>query len=200
MRDSNQPLYIRRRVWFPDKLLVYHGKVGKTVFIGVLKMGTMFFFIGTCVVIAPALSKDPDMPWWATPLAVLLGTVPMLAVGYATAPFVTFAHLHLPPHVRRSWERIVIYSKRLPPDAKLTISTMRFSTFSRTTQINVSDLRPMKAWYTAANICNPRTSFGLQSKAPWLLGGPVHQFYIGPQEKKVLRDEIWRNIMKKIQH
>ena len=51
----------------PERLLVYHVGTGKTVFVGSLKVTTIFLFAATAFFVAPAIHKDPEQPIWVAP-------------------------------------------------------------------------------------------------------------------------------------
>lgn len=53
---------------YPGRLLIYHAGTGKTVFIGCLKLTTIFLFSFSCLVLAPSLYYAPDRPNWAAVL------------------------------------------------------------------------------------------------------------------------------------
>ncbi len=49
---------------YPERLLVYHSGTGKTVFIGCLKLTTIFLFIFSTLVLAPAYIQAPEKDWF----------------------------------------------------------------------------------------------------------------------------------------
>lgn len=53
---------------YPERLLIYHAGTGKTVFVGCLKLTTIFLFSFSCLFIAPSLYYAPDAPNWAPAL------------------------------------------------------------------------------------------------------------------------------------
>lgn len=48
----------------PERLLVYHAGTGKIVFIGLMKINTIFLFSFSCLVLAPSYYLAPDWPNW----------------------------------------------------------------------------------------------------------------------------------------
>ena len=52
----------------PERLLVFHAGTRRIVFVGCMKLTTIFLFAFSCGAIAPAYYEAPDQPVWA-PLA-----------------------------------------------------------------------------------------------------------------------------------
>ena len=52
----------------PERLLIFHAGTGRTVFVGALKVTTIFLFSATLLFIAPALYNDPEQPSWVVPI------------------------------------------------------------------------------------------------------------------------------------
>lgn len=50
---------------YPERVLIYNAGTGKAVFIGCLKLTTIFLFSFSCLIVAPAFYKAPDYPNWA---------------------------------------------------------------------------------------------------------------------------------------
>ncbi|KAF4214126.1 hypothetical protein CNMCM6805_008308 [Aspergillus fumigatiaffinis] len=128
----------------PERILIYHGGTGKVIFLGMLRITTIFLFGVSCLVVAPAFFSD-DYPWYIAPAVVVGGALPMLFVAYTSAPFVNFVHLALPVFARRSREQTLQYAKNLPPTATLYINTMKFTTIPRQTEVRLGDLVRDKA-------------------------------------------------------
>ena len=49
----------------PERLLVFHAGTQRIVFVGCMKLTTIFLFAFSCGAIAPAYYKAPDQPVWA---------------------------------------------------------------------------------------------------------------------------------------
>ena len=47
---------------YPESLLVYHAGVGRTVFLGCLKVTTLILFVASCSLLAPPLYRDAQAP------------------------------------------------------------------------------------------------------------------------------------------
>lgn len=54
-----------------------------------------------------------------------MGAIPMIVVGFATAPFVNSVNLYIPEFARRSRDVLIRYSQNLPKDAQLEFITMQ---------------------------------------------------------------------------
>jgi len=117
-----------------------------TVFIGIMRVTTVFLFGVACLVVAPAWHADGAY-WWAPGLAVALGAVPMLFVMYTTRPFVTWIHLSLPASARESQEAALTYARNLPSNAKLHIGTMGLNIQPQRSEVKLTDVGPVKSMF-----------------------------------------------------
>ena len=54
-------------VVYPEHLVVYHAGTARTVFIGCMKVNTIFLFSFSCLVIAPSFYISPERPNWTVP-------------------------------------------------------------------------------------------------------------------------------------
>ena len=61
-RGSLTPLAVAER------LLIFHAGTGRTVFVGALKVTTIFLFSATLFFIAPVLYNDTKQPGWVAPV------------------------------------------------------------------------------------------------------------------------------------
>ena len=50
----------------PERILIYHGGTGPTLFLGMLRLTTIFLFGVSCLVVAPAFAAA-DYPWYLAP-------------------------------------------------------------------------------------------------------------------------------------
>ncbi|OAA62265.1 hypothetical protein ISF_05274 [Cordyceps fumosorosea ARSEF 2679] len=145
----------------PERLLIYHAGTGRTTFLAMLKVTTLFvgvFFL--CVAVPgyvqadkpieetvkskppppsnPTLRKPQNSP---APSVALCGVVPLLFVTYTTAPFVTHVHVHLPSAARSSHaalERFVASGP--PPGTRLTATTVSVIGKPRYSALRAGDL------------------------------------------------------------
>ncbi|ODM23784.1 hypothetical protein SI65_01373 [Aspergillus cristatus] len=183
----------------PERILIYHGGTGRTIFLGMLRVTTIFLFGASCLLVAPAFAAD-GYPWYIAPAVVAGGTIPMLFVAYTSAPFVNFVHLALPVFARRSREQALQYAKNLPPTATLYINTMKFTTVPRHTEVRVGDLVADKA------LLRP-VSFRNQNPAPlpWWQGRTLKQFWAMEKSKPgkqstTFYPELWEYVYRQIQN
>lgn len=121
----------------------------------------------------------------------------MVFVGYTTASFVTYIHLRLPAFARYSRELLTRYSKALPKDATIDITTMNFVGRPRVTRMKVSDLHLTQGRLGIANYA--RETKELNSKRKWWMGRVVGQFGIRSGKGRTRAQGIWENIEKSIQ-
>ncbi len=121
----------------------------------------------------------------------------MIFVAYITGPFVTYIHLRLPAFARNSREMLIRYSKTLPKDAELDITTMNFIGKPRVTRVNLKDLHPVRERFGIANYA--RDTKLTNSKRPWWMGKAVSQFGVHSSTSKIMGGEIWGEIAKRIE-
>ncbi|PTU24074.1 hypothetical protein P175DRAFT_0469704 [Aspergillus ochraceoroseus IBT 24754] len=183
----------------PERILIYHGGTGRTIFLGMLRITTIFLFGVSCLVVAPAFMSS-DFPSYLAPAVVVGGALPMLFISYTSAPFVNFVHLAIPVFARRSREQAIQYAKNLPPTATLYINTMKFTTIPRQTEVRLGDLVADKA------LIRP-VSFRNQNPAPlpWWRGKALRQFYTSEKSKpgresSTFYPELWGDVYKQIQN
>lgn len=182
----------------PERILIYHGGTGKVIFLGMLRITTIFLFGVSCLVVAPAFFSD-DYPWYIAPAVVVGGALPMLFVAYTSAPFVNFVHLALPVFARRSREQTLQYAKNLPPTATLYINTMKFTTIPRQTEVRLGDLVRDKAVLRPVSFRNTNPA-----PLPWWAGRTLRQFYTAEKsqpgkESSTFYPELWEHVYKQIQ-
>lgn len=120
----------------------------------------------------------------------------MLFVGYISGPFVTYIHLRVPAFARQSKEILLRYSKTLPKDAELDITTMNFIGKPRVARVQVGDLYPVRERFGQANFA--RNAEELSKKRSWWMGKAVGQFGVHSDTTRILGGEVWDNIIKAI--
>ena len=69
---NEYPIVTTTYIVYPERLLIYHAGTGKTVFIGCLKITTIFLFSFSCLVIAPSFYYDPQEPSWIAAAGLFL--------------------------------------------------------------------------------------------------------------------------------
>ena len=53
----------------PERILVYYGGTGRSMFLGILRVTTILLFGGACLIIAPSCYNDENA-WYITPLGM----------------------------------------------------------------------------------------------------------------------------------
>lgn len=186
---SKKPLY-------PERLIIYHAGTGRTVFLGCLKLTTIFICTFFCLIAAPSHFYSQEQPSWVAGAVLLSGFVPMIFVGYVTRPFVNYVHLRLPPFARASREMVARYSQKLPKDAELDITMMNFIGKPRVSRMKVSEVYPTKERFGLANYA--RNTDEINSTRSWWMGKVPRQFGIHGSRSKIMGGEIWNNVSKSI--
>ena len=120
----------------------------------------------------------------------------MAFVGYIAGPFVAHIHLKLPNYARYSRDVLMRYTRSLPKDAKLEITTMNFIGFPRVTRVNATDLRPVRERFGMVNYA--RDMRELDKKRPWWSGRAVRQFGVHGGDKIRGNPDAWDDILKTI--
>ena len=119
----------------------------------------------------------------------------MLFVASTTAPVVFYIHLRPPLFARRSREALIRYSRNLPADARLDVTTMKFSSRQRITGVRVSELKPMKAWLSIANLARVPSLPSPAPSPPWWVSKLPARFYVG-NERGISREKgVWHNVL-----
>ncbi|TQV96457.1 hypothetical protein V2A60_003143 [Cordyceps javanica] len=128
----------------PERVLIYHAGTGRTTFLAMLKVTTLFIGAFFCCVAVPSYIQA-DKPIEETAKIALCGVVPFLFVTYTTAPFVTHLYIHLPLAARASraaLERFVLGGADLGPGTRLTATTMSVIGKPRYSALRAGDLVP----------------------------------------------------------
>lgn len=111
---------------------------------------------------------------------------------YISGPFVNFVHLRLPMYARLSREMLMRYSKNLPKDAEIDITTMNFVGKPRVARMNATDLYAVKERSGLVNFARDTTA--VNAKRRWWMGKAVRQFGVHPGRSRLAGEEAWRNI------
>ncbi|CAL3970340.1 unnamed protein product [Diplocarpon coronariae] len=176
---------------FPERLIIYHAGTGRTVFLGCLKVTTIFICAFFCAVMAPT-HFCADEPKWVAAAVMVSGLVPVTVVGYISAPFVTYIHLRLPAFARHSREMLFRYSKSLPATAELDITTMNFVGKPRVARVKIADICPVRQRLGFANYA--RDTGKLDAKRPWYGRRAVGQFGVHNEKSGIMGGEVWENV------
>jgi len=194
---SATPQYATKKAAYPERLLIYYAGTGKTVFIGCMKVTTIFIFSFICLVVAPAHWFAEDELAWTTGAVILSGAIPMVFVAYTTAPFVNYIHLRLPSFARHSREILMRYSRNLPKDAQLDITTMNFIGKPRVTRVKMAELFPVNERFGLATYA--RDTKYVNAERPWWMGKAVRQFGITGGAGRIREGGVWENVAASIQ-
>ncbi|TVY85754.1 hypothetical protein LAWI1_G008788, partial [Lachnellula willkommii] len=150
---------------FPERLLVYHAGTGRTVFLGALKVTTIFIATFFCAVLGPTYFYAENEPPWVSITVILSGIIPMISVIYITSPFVTYIHLRLPPFVRNSPELLKRFTKTLPRDAQIDVTTMNILGKPRVARMKIQDLAAANERFGLVNYV--RDTRAIDGKRRW---------------------------------
>jgi hypothetical protein len=123
---------------------------------------------------------------------MLSGIIPVAIVSYMSGPFVNFIHLRLPTYARASREIMLRYSKSLPKDAELDITTMNFLGKIRVSRMKVAELYPVKERFGLANYA--RDTKAINAQRAWWKGKVVRQFGVHAGRSKIFGGEVWKNV------
>ncbi|KAI5467603.1 hypothetical protein BGZ63DRAFT_31620 [Mariannaea sp. PMI_226] len=190
---------------FPERLIIYHAGTGRTTFLAMVKITTLFMGAFFCFVVAPGYIKA-EKPVWETAGVALCGIIPILFVAFVTSPFVTHIHIHLPSYARASRAILERYIKTLPPTTQLTFTTMSFISKPRYSSLQAGDLAPAHRRFGLVNFVRDTTAEN--AKRSWYMFRAVGKFYVqdkGPVQKvryEKKKDKvdawIWDTIKEKV--
>ncbi|EKD17134.1 uncharacterized protein L3040_005354 [Drepanopeziza brunnea f. sp. 'multigermtubi'] len=176
---------------FPERLLIYHAGTPRTVFLGCTKVTTIFLCIFFCTVMAPTHFHGEESNWVAAGV-MLSGLVPVSYVAYTSAPFVTYIHLRLPAFARQSQQMLLRYSKSLPKNAEIDITTMNFVGKPRVARVKLADLYPVRRRWGFANYA--RDTQAIDARRPWYLGKAVALFGVHNEKSGVMDGQVWDHV------
>jgi hypothetical protein len=173
-----------------------------------IKVITIFVFAFFTIYAAPQfIYSDKDPTWvtvigqfvprspWCLSLTIsvtLSGIVPVAIVSYMSGPFVNFIHLRLPTYARASRDIMLRYSKALPRDAELDITTMNFLGKVRVSRMKVTELYAIRERFGLANYA--RDTQPINARRAWWKGKVVRQFGVHVGRSKILGGEVWKNV------
>ncbi|KND90939.1 hypothetical protein TOPH_04361 [Tolypocladium ophioglossoides CBS 100239] len=159
----------------PERLIIYHAGTGRTTFLAMLKLTSIFIGAFFTFVVVPGYVKS-DKPWPETAGVVLCGVLPLAFVAYTTAPFVTHIHIHLPASARASRPALERFVAALPPSAQLTLTTMSLIAKPRYSSLRAGDLAPARRRLGVVNYA--RDTAGENEGRRWYNLRAVGQFYV----------------------
>lgn len=121
----------------------------------------------------------------------------MLSVAYMTSPFVTYIHLRVPAFARNSRDMLIRYSKNLPKDAELDITTMNFIGKPRVARVKASELHPVRERFGLGNYA--RDTGKINEKRPFWMGKANRLFGVHSTRSKVKEEGVWENVKASIE-
>ncbi|KAK2595353.1 hypothetical protein QQS21_006953 [Conoideocrella luteorostrata] len=147
----------------PERLIIYHAGTGRIAFLAMLKLtslllGAFFTFLvvpsyvkaekpvaETAAGMLDSLFRPTDsLRKNADLIVALAGIIPILFIGYTTAPFVTHVHIHLPSVARTSRPVLERFIHAMPPSTLLTFTTMSVIAKPRYSSVTVGELFPAR--------------------------------------------------------
>ncbi|MCJ1352264.1 MAG: hypothetical protein MMC33_002248 [Icmadophila ericetorum] len=191
------------KLHYPEKLAVYHVGVTKTVFLGCLKLTTIFLFTYTCVFVAPKIYQDVGQPQWLGAAVIAAGAVPLLFVAYITSPFVNFIRIKLPVFARRSQEQLLRWSKDIPLDTEIEIATIRLNGLVRYSRLRLKDLKEESGRFGMANLKKVTSDADHSPKRPWWKGRELKVFLIGSAKgsrRSLSNSVVWERAFERIRN
>ncbi|KAF7559316.1 hypothetical protein G7046_g4837 [Stylonectria norvegica] len=163
----------------PERLIIYHAGTGRTTFLAMIKITTLFMGAFFCFLVVPGYYKAEKAEWETVGVA-LCGIVPILFVAYTTSSFVTHIHIHLPAHARLSRAILERFVHALPASTPLTLTTMSFIAKPRYSNLQAGDLVSARRRFGLVNYV--RDTAGENARRRWYNFRAVARFYV--QEKK----------------
>lgn len=162
----------------PERLIIYHAGTGRTTFLAMIKITTLFVGAFFCLIVAPGYIKAEKSELEIAGV-ILCGIVPILFVTYITSPFVTHIHIHLPPYARTSRTILDRFVKTLPPSTPLTMTTMSAISKPRYSSLPAGDLAPTRRRMGLINYLRDTTKENANRK--WYMFRAVGKFYVQPK-------------------
>lgn len=179
---------ITKKPIYPTRLLVYHAGTGRTVFIGCLKVTTIFLFGFFSLIVAPAQLAAPTLPYWRFISTIATGILPLLFVSWTTAPFVTYVHLRLPQFARFSKEMLTRYLRTLPKSGELDITTITLIGRPRVQRLQFGDLKAVQP--RILDVANFKTD-KVDTTRPWWAGKGQKAYAVGTAKGKSREGWAW---------
>ncbi|KAK4231185.1 hypothetical protein QBC38DRAFT_467071 [Podospora fimiseda] len=196
VRGGNTPPSGGKAV-YPAKLIIYHAGTGKTSFLAVLKLTTIFVFGFFGLILTPIyLSAGKDYSYSA--LFLTCGLVPLLYVAWSTSPFVASIHMHLPPYARWSPAILQRFIRTAPANTKIDVATMSLIGKPRISSMTIGDLKPCKKRFGMVNY--ERDTKALNAQRKWWRFKAVKYFTVqNGNEEKVKTGWVWRELSERIE-
>lgn len=195
---------------------MYHAGTPRIVFVGFLKVTTIFLFTANVLLVAPTFYNDPNQPAWVAPAGqythsgVLVrclhrvsvaatGAVPLLYVTYYAAPFVAFVHIKLPIFARRSREQLLKWAQNIPPNTEVDMTTIKSYGSLRVSRMQISELHPTKSRFGIQNLVRV-PHFPSIKKRPWWAPKERNLFFVGNDRRKTVETAVWQKAIGQIRN
>ena len=125
-------------------------------------------------------------------------TIPLIFMAVYSRPYVISVHLRLPLHARATPVNLAQFTKNIPTNCKMQISTMRLVPVPRIQQVRIEDLRKVTPRFgsivnlelldtTASTGTDPKIQ--PQSKGFWTK--PMKKFCVAENKISAQRAVIW---------
>ncbi|KAI0144495.1 hypothetical protein GGR57DRAFT_332678 [Xylariaceae sp. FL1272] len=180
---------------YGQRICVYHAGTGRTTFLAVLKLSTVFIFVFFGFVVTPAYYEKEGLSVTVARTA-FCAVVPLAFVAWTTSPFVTFIHMRLPPYARASEEALRRYIKSLPPQTELDITIMSLIAKPRMSTVQLGDLRAANKRIGNVNMVRDTTAENARRK--WYMYPAVGKFYTQDLSGLAKLPWIWPSIRSRI--
>ncbi|KAH7313528.1 hypothetical protein B0I35DRAFT_480206 [Stachybotrys elegans] len=191
----------------PERLLIYHAGTGRTTFLAMVKVTTLFLGAFFIFMVVPAYAKD-ERPAWEIAGIAAAGFVPALFVTYTTAPFVTHILVHLPPSARISRVHLERFVRNMPSTTQLTVTTMSAISKPRYSTMMAGDLVPVARRFGLVNYV--RDTAAENANRRWFMFPAVRRFFVQEHrsatrqryQKKTkgeVESWVWEAVKEKIQ-
>lgn len=122
----------------------------------------------------------------------------MLYVHRAAKPFVSFVHIRIPFHARRSRDALFKWAQNISPKTPIDMTTMRFHGGPRASRMRIGDLRRTSSWLSAANLTRDSPALSASAKRSWRSPKPLLKFYVGEERTVKPNVSIWQQVLTKI--
>lgn len=124
----------------------------------------------------------------------LSGIVPLVFVGWVTAPYVLFVHVRVPPHARVTREALSRHLARLRPDERLAVTTMSAIAKPRVSAVRVAELRRADPALGLYNLVRADADVAAENaRRRWYHFGAVSRFNVQDG-----RSELWDAVAARI--
>lgn len=183
----------------PERLLIYHAGTPRIVFVGFLKITTIFLFTANVLLVAPTFYSDPGQPAWIAPAVAAAGAVPLFYVTFYAAPFVAFVHIKLPIFARRSREQLLRWAQSIPPNTEVDLTTIKSYGSLRISRMPFSELHPTKARFGIENLVRIKQTPSTRKK-PWWAPKERNLFFVGNERRKTVETAVWQKALAQIRN